>query len=184
MDIRLFRTLQQLAGHLHHQLPWQLPELLSRLQHQKAPEDIRTFGLSWAQEVLNASDHTASNTIFGTVLAVLTSDSSPKMRSSAAKSLLGLVPACSKAVQAQAAQLVAAACLGLADTSQDVTKDCERLLSAIAPCLASIGRPGTAAQAAAPIATSWPMPLVSHGAHNQGNADMPGMLHANLLCAP
>ena len=180
MDIRLFQTLQQLAGHLHHQLPWQLPELLFRLQHQKAPEDIRAFGLSWAQEVLNASDHTASNTIFGTVLAVFTSDSSPKMRSNAAKSLLGLVPTCSKAVQAHAAQLAAAACLGLADTSQDVTKDCERLLSAVAPHLASSGHQGTAARAASPIAASWPMPLVPHGAQSQTNADTAGRLHANL----
>lgn len=179
IEMRLLQLLRQLATHLNQQLPWQLPELLTRLQHPKVPEDIRTFGLSWAQEVLKASDNSAPNTIFSTVLAILTTDSSPKMRSAAAKGILELIPTCSQAVQLHTSQLAAAACLGLADTSQDVTKDCERLLSSIAPLFTcgsqTIGHQGTSVSACSLMATkSSKSPLVPHGPHDL-TGDAPGV---------
>ncbi|KAK9839154.1 hypothetical protein WJX74_010625 [Apatococcus lobatus] len=175
LDMRLLQLLRQLASHLHQQLPRQLPELLTRLQQPEAPEDTRLFGLSWAQDVLKASTGSATNAvqyssgIFCAVLAILTTDGSQKLRSSAAKCLLELVPTCSQAVQSHAAQLAAAASLGLADTSQDVTKECERLLSAIAPLMASGRHRDAPALAGSAEAKSQLTPLVRavEGGHDE-----------------
>ncbi len=124
--------------HLSAQLPRELPELLNQLRDARASETMRAFGLGWANEVLKGidTDSVVYGAVFSKIVSILTTDSSAKLRSGAAKCLLELLPSCSNAVQAHAPQLAAAACLGLADMSQDVMKDCERLLSSIAPLLA------------------------------------------------
>ena len=138
VQLWILQLLQQLVQHLFTQLPEQLRELLNQLRKPDIPENLRTFGLDWASEILKlAQDRSAVySTIFSSVLSTLTTDSTAKLRCQAAKCLLEIIPACSNAVQAHASLLAAAACLGLADVSQDVTKDCERLLSSIAPVLA------------------------------------------------
>ncbi len=127
---------------------------------------MRAFALDWARQALTANqDNTpVAQGILAFVLSALTTDSSAKLRSSAAKCLLDAASSHPGLLKAQAARLAASASLGLADVSQDVTKECERLLSCIAPYLAFASHEPHPLQRNSAEA----MPMVRHGALLEG----------------